>query len=171
MVGGRLYLNTPTSVGAALDARTGETIWIYNPKSYEKGTTTMSARWNQRGVAYWTDGSEERIFWGTGDGYLVGVDGKTGQPVESFGSHGRVDLMSDLPQAVRGSRDWLGGTCPCRSTRQRLTTTAGIGWATTSLLSRSSASTSRRANGSGTISSCTTASGTTTRRRRRTSST
>src|SRR2546425_4510913 len=107
MVGGRLYLNTPTSVGAALDARTGETIWIYNPKSYEKGTTTMSARWNQRGVAYWTDGSEERIFWGTGDGYLVGVDGKTGQPLESFGSHGRVDLMSDLPQAVRGSRDWL----------------------------------------------------------------
>ena len=50
MVGGRLYLNTPTSVGAAIDARTGETIWIYNPKSYEKGTTTMSARWNQRGV-------------------------------------------------------------------------------------------------------------------------
>ena len=107
MVGGRLYLNTPTSMGAALDARTGETIWIYNPKSYEKGTTTMSARWNQRGVAYWTDGNEERIFWGTGDGYLVAVDGKTGQPVESFGSHGRVDLMNELPGAVRGSRDWL----------------------------------------------------------------
>ena len=51
MVGGKLYLNTPTSVGAAIDGRTGETIWIYNPKSYEKGTTTMSARWNQRGVA------------------------------------------------------------------------------------------------------------------------
>ena len=107
MVGGRLYLNTPTSIGAALDARTGETMWIYNPKSYEKGTTTMSARWNQRGVAYWTDGNEERIFWGTGDGYLIAVDGKTGQPVENFGSHGRVDLMSDLPQALRGSRDWL----------------------------------------------------------------
>src|SRR6266850_270435 len=43
MVGGRLYLNTPTSIGAALDARTGETLWIYNPRSYEKGTTTMSA--------------------------------------------------------------------------------------------------------------------------------
>ena len=74
MVGGRLFLNTPTSVGAAIDARTGETIWLYNPKSYEKGTTTMSARWNQRGVAYWTDGKERRIFWGTGDGFLVAVD-------------------------------------------------------------------------------------------------
>jgi quinoprotein glucose dehydrogenase len=107
MIGGRLYVNTPTSMGAAIDARTGETVWIYNPKSYEKGTTTMSARWNQRGVAYWTDGKQERVFWGTGDGYLVAVDAQTGHPVEGFGSRGRVDLMAGLPQAVRGSRDWL----------------------------------------------------------------
>ena len=43
----------------------------------------MSARWNQRGVAYWTDGKEERIFWGTGDGYLLAVDAKTGMPVRA----------------------------------------------------------------------------------------
>ena len=61
--------------------RTGATQWVYNPRSYEAGTTTMSARWNQRGVAYWTDGKEERIFWGTGDGYLIGVDAKTGRPI------------------------------------------------------------------------------------------
>ena len=107
MVGGRLYLNAPTSVGAALDARTGETLWVYNPKSYEKGTTTMSARWNQRGVAYWTDGKEERVYWGTGDGYLLAVDAKTGIPVPSFGEQGRVDLMQGLPRAERGARDWL----------------------------------------------------------------
>jgi quinoprotein glucose dehydrogenase len=107
MIGGRLFINMPTSVGAAIDARTGDTLWIYNPKSYEAGTTTMSARWNQRGVAYWTDGKEERIFWGTGDGYLIAVDAKTGVPVESFGNRGRVDLMQGLPRAVRGSRDWL----------------------------------------------------------------
>ena len=107
MVGSRLYLNSPTSVGAALDARTGETLWTYNPKSYEKGTTTMSARWNQRGVAYWTDGKEERVYWGTGDGYLVAVDARTGVPVASFGEQGRVDLMQGLPRASRGARDWL----------------------------------------------------------------
>ena len=107
MVRGRLFLNMPTSVGAAIDARTGSTIWIYNPKSYEAGTTTMSARWNQRGVAYWTDGSEERIFWGTGDGYLVAVDATTGFPVPGFGDRGRVNLMTGLPGATRGSRDWL----------------------------------------------------------------
>jgi quinoprotein glucose dehydrogenase len=46
-------------------------------------------------------------LWGTGDGYLVAVDAKTGAPVDSFGDHGRVDLMQGLPYAVRGSRDWL----------------------------------------------------------------
>ena len=107
MVGGRLFVNTPTSVGAAIDARTGATLWIFNPKSYETGTTTMSARWNQRGVAYWSDGKEQRIFWGTGDGYLLAVDALSGAPIESFGDRGRVDLMKGLPRAVRGSRDWL----------------------------------------------------------------
>jgi quinoprotein glucose dehydrogenase len=108
MVGGVLFLNTPTSVGAAIDGRTGQTLWVFNPKSYEKGTTTMSARWNQRGVAYWSDGKgDDRVYWGTGDGYLVCVEAKSGRPCPSFGDKGRVDLMSGLPRAVRGSRDWL----------------------------------------------------------------
>ena len=106
MVNGVLYFNTPTSVGAAVDARTGAPRWIYNPKSYEAGTTTMTTRWNQRGVAYWTDGTEERIYWGTGDGYLICVDAKTGIPVRSFGNNGRIDLMNGLPHAVRGAHDF-----------------------------------------------------------------
>jgi glucose dehydrogenase len=107
MVGGTLYLNTPASVGAAFDARTGALKWVYNPKSYESGTTTMTLRWNQRGVAYWTDGTAERIYWGTGDGYLIAVDAKTGRPVAEFGENGRVDLMGGLPRAKRGERDYL----------------------------------------------------------------
>lgn len=107
MVGGTLYLNSPSSVAAAYDAKTGALRWAYNPKSYEAGTTTMTARWNQRGVAYWTDGNEERIFWGTGDGYLIGVNARTGKPVDGFGTHGRVDVMEGLPRASRGERDYL----------------------------------------------------------------
>ena len=110
MVGGRLYINLPTSSGAAIDARTGETLWVYNPKSYEEGTTTMTARWNQRGVAYWSSGpdrAEERILWGTGNGYLICVDAQTGVPCDDFGDGGRVDLMRDIPRATRGDRDWL----------------------------------------------------------------
>jgi quinoprotein glucose dehydrogenase len=105
--GGRLFLNTPTSVGAAYDARTGAQRWVYNPKSYEAGTTTMTLRWNQRGVAYWTDGTLERVYWGTGDGYLIAVDAKTGRPAAEFGKDGRVDLMDGLPRARRGERDYL----------------------------------------------------------------
>ncbi len=109
MVGGTLYVNSPASVGAAFDARTGALKWLYNPKSYEAGTTTLTLRWNQRGVAYWRDpaGNDERIYWGTGDGYLVAVNAKTGRPIDSFGVHGKVDLMEGLPRATRGSRDYL----------------------------------------------------------------
>ncbi len=107
MINGVLYFNSPSSVGMAVNARTGATLWTYNPKSYESGTTTMSLRWNQRGVAYWTDGKEERVYWGTGDGYLISVDAKTGRPTPGFGVNGKVDLMEGLPRAKRGARDHL----------------------------------------------------------------
>jgi quinoprotein glucose dehydrogenase len=107
MINGTLYFNTPLSIGAAVDAQTGATKWIYNPRSYEAGTTSMSLRWNQRGVAYWSDGKDERVFWGTGDGYLIAVDAKSGRPIADFGVKGRVDLMEGLPRATRGARDYL----------------------------------------------------------------
>ena len=107
MVGGRLFINMPTSAGAAVDAATGETLWVYNPKTYEAGTTTMTARWNQRGVAYWSDGEAERVFWGTSNGYLICVEAVSGRACADFGENGRLDLMRDLPRAVRGDRDWL----------------------------------------------------------------
>ncbi len=107
MVGGRLFINMPTSAGAAIDAGTGDTLWVYNPKTYEAGTTTMTARWNQRGVAYWSDGEAERVFWGTSNGYLICVEAASGHPCADFGENGRVDLMRDIPRAVRGERDWL----------------------------------------------------------------
>ena len=112
MQDGLLLLNTPISMGAAVHPATGETVWAYNPKSYEKGTTTMTVVWNQRGVAYWTNGEEgdeadSRVYWGTGDGYLISVDARTGRPIEEFGDGGRVDLMEGLPRANRGERDYL----------------------------------------------------------------
>ena len=108
MVGGVLYFNTPLSQGVAVDALTGETIWVYNPKAYEEGTTTMTGTWRQRGVAYWTDGdTDERIFWGTGNGYLVCVDAQTGRPCLDFGDGGKVDVMEGVPRANREERDYL----------------------------------------------------------------
>ena len=110
MVDGILYFNTPLSQGVAVDATTGETVWVFNPKSYEEGTPTMSNPWSQRGVAYWTDGADdERIYWGTGNGYLVCAEAKTGRPCADFGpdGSGMVDAMVGLPRANREERDYL----------------------------------------------------------------
>ena len=108
MVGGRLFLVTPLSVGVSVDAKTGEPLWIYNPKSYEDGTTSMTVIYNQRGVSYWSDGADdERVFWGTGNGYLICVDAKTGRPCADFGVDGHVDLTTTLPRSDRGDRDYL----------------------------------------------------------------
>ena len=110
MVGGVLYFNTPLSQGVAVDATTGETLWVFNPKTYEEGTPSMSAPWTQRGVAYWTDGEgDERIFWGTGAGYLVCVEAKSGRPCADFGpdGSGRVDAMVGIPRVDREARDYL----------------------------------------------------------------
>ncbi|MBM40722.1 MAG: pyrroloquinoline quinone-dependent dehydrogenase [Acidobacteria bacterium] len=110
MVEGVLYFNTPLSQAVAVDATTGETLWVNNPKSYEEGTTTMTGTWRQRGVAYWTDGAgDDRIFWGTGNGYLVCADAQTGRPCPDFGptGNGMVDTMDGVPRANRGERDYL----------------------------------------------------------------
>lgn len=107
MVDAVLYLATPLYQAAAINAATGETQWVYNPKSYEAGTPTMSLQWNHRGAAYWTDGKVARLFWGTGDGYLIAVDAKTGRPCSDFGENGRVDMMKGIPRVARGERDYL----------------------------------------------------------------
>ena len=107
MIGGVLYFNTPLSQGVAVDARTGKTLWVFNPKSYEEGTTSMTVTWRQRGVAYWSDGDRERIFWGTGSGDLICVNAKNGHPCRDFGVHGRIDLTQRLPRADRSKRDYL----------------------------------------------------------------
>ena len=110
MVGGVLYFNTPLSQGVAVDATTGETLWVFNPKTYEEGTPSMSGPWTQRGVAYWTDGEgDERILWGTGAGYLVCVQAASGRPCADFGpdGSGMVDAMVGIPRVAREDRDYL----------------------------------------------------------------
>ena len=106
MVDEVLYLSTPLYQAAAIDARTGETLWVHDPRAYESGMPAI-AEWRHRGVAYWENNGQARIVWGTGDGFLIAVDAKTGLPAEDFGDNGRVDLMAGLPRATRGQRDVL----------------------------------------------------------------
>ena len=106
MVEGVLYLSTAMHQIAAVDAATGDTLWVHDPEVYLGGSPTHF--YNSRGVAYWTDGDDARIFFGTNEGYLLALDASTGQPVLDFGDSGRVDLMEGIPRAVRGETNYNG---------------------------------------------------------------
>ena len=106
MVDGVLYLSTAMYQVAAIDAGTGETLWVHDPEVYRGGEPTHG--YGSRGVAYWTDGDDERIFWGTSEGYLHAVNARTGDPVPDFGDNGRVDLTEGIPRATRGESNYQG---------------------------------------------------------------
>ena len=54
-----------------------------------------------RGLAYWTDGREERILYVTPGYRLVALNAKTGTPVAGFGADGIVDLKLEDDQVDR----------------------------------------------------------------------
>ena len=119
MVGGVLYISTPLHQAAAIDAGTGETLWVYDPQSYLGAPYPHGdiLSFNSRGLAYWTDGREERLLWGDNEAYLHAVDARTGIPIRDFGDNGRVDLSEGIPRAQRGTTDsrgysWLGVASP-----------------------------------------------------------
>ena len=99
MVGGVLYTSTALSQVAAIDAVTGETIWTYDPKTWEDGTPA-NVGFVHRGVAYWEEGDDRRILYATGDAYLIALDAGTGEPVPDFGDNGRVDLTQGLRRPI-----------------------------------------------------------------------
>ena len=101
MVGGVIYISTPFYQAAAIDAASGETLWVHDPRSYASGIPIMMLGFSSRGLAFWSEGEQSRVIWGTGDGYLLQVDAVTGEPIEEFGNAGRVDLTAGIPRARR----------------------------------------------------------------------
>ena len=100
MVDGVLYISTALHQVAAIDAATGETLWVHDPEMYLNARPTHF--YNSRGVAYWEDGDDRRIFFGTHEAYLLALDAATGEPIADFGDNGRADLMASIPRADRG---------------------------------------------------------------------
>ena len=118
MVGGVVYVVTPLRLAAAIDAGTGETRWLYDPGAIRGTRYSINAgNYSSRGLAHWTDGQDERIYYGTPDGYLLAVDATTGEPARGFGDNGRVDLAAGIPRAGRETTDdqghpWIGINSP-----------------------------------------------------------
>ena len=111
MVGGTLYSSTSLSEVAAIDAVTGKTKWIFDPKIYENGLgLPANLGWQHRGVAYWRNGDDERIVILTAFAQMIALDAKTGKPVATFGTEGWVDLAAELRRPV--DRDYYTMTSP-----------------------------------------------------------
>lgn len=90
-----LYGISPRLKTFAINAKTGREIWVFDPfKKDGKGGGL------NRGINYWTDGNEKRIFV-FAESKLMAIDAKTGNQIVSFGENGYVDLN-------KGLRDYQG---------------------------------------------------------------
>ena len=62
----------------ALDAATGEMLWMHSEHEGARGAAAPR-QLSGRGLAYWTDGKEERILYVTPGYRLIALDAKTGR--------------------------------------------------------------------------------------------
>jgi len=131
-IGDRLYLCSAMNILIALDAKTGQELWRFDPK--------VSTRWipysaTCRGVAAYRKGNAAavdsmpnsgsdgiqnipsqgvtavaasetacslRIIEGTLDGRLIAVDAASGRPCADFGVNGQVDIKQGMGQVYPG---------------------------------------------------------------------
>ncbi|HLA39161.1 MAG TPA: pyrroloquinoline quinone-dependent dehydrogenase, partial [Candidatus Glassbacteria bacterium] len=103
VVDGVMYLTTAFIQVFAVDPQTGAVHWKFDPFEGSE------AKYVNRGVSYWTDGRESRIFV-VADHFLYSLDAATGSPVAEFGDHGRIDLRYGLDREVDDKL--VGATTP-----------------------------------------------------------
>ena len=95
VVDGLMYFTTPKVNAVALDAATGEEIWVFESAKYNKDNREFRGR--NRGLVYWEDaqGKKQRIFNFVKD-RVYGIDAKSGALIASFGENGFIDLRKNL---------------------------------------------------------------------------
>lgn len=98
IIDGLLYFNTPHMKTVALNAVTGEEVWVFDPAEYNDGKVIRS---RSRGLVYWEDenGNNQRIFNSVRD-RVYALDAKTGKLIEPFGQFEGsqfIDLRHNLP--------------------------------------------------------------------------
>src|SRR3954453_19281591 len=96
MAGGVLYFTAGTRRRPiALDAATGEPLWMYRLNEGQRGA--MVARTVNRGLAYWSDGKgDARILVTSPRFQFIALNAKTGAPLSGLGKDGHIDLAGGL---------------------------------------------------------------------------
>ena len=98
MVKGRLYSTAGSRRAVvALDAATGELLWMHSEQEGARGEAAPR-QLSGRGLAYWTDGKEERILYVTPGYRLIALDATDGTLIPGFGKGGAVDLRLENDQ-------------------------------------------------------------------------
>ena len=104
VVRGVLYSTSPSLALFALRAATGEQLWRFDPFAGRRRESHVN-----RGVAYWEEGDDRRIFYTAGR-RIWAVNAATGQPVATFGDSGSIDLATGIDRDV--SRTQMVATSP-----------------------------------------------------------
>ena len=97
VVRGVLYATTPKLRLIALNAATGKLLWSFTPPEDKELFARLKslALTPNRGVTYWSDGSDERVLFVAGHN-LYAVNAQTGKLISTFGDAGHVDLRDGL---------------------------------------------------------------------------
>ncbi len=94
IVDGVLYTTTPALAVVALRADSGTLIWRFDPFANRQRDSHVN-----RGVVYWSENGERRIFFSAGR-RLYSLDAGTGRPALAFGEGGSLDLAAGLSRDV-----------------------------------------------------------------------
>lgn len=93
IVEGLMYFTTPKLNAVALDATTGEEVWVFESSIYNEENKVFRGR--SRGVTYWEGAEGKRIFHFVNN-RVYALDAKSGTLIESFGEGGFIDLRQNL---------------------------------------------------------------------------
>ncbi len=100
MVNGVVYATGGTRRAVvALDAGTGELLWMHSENEGERGADAPR-QLSGRGLAYFEDNGMGRVVYVTPGYRMLALDAKTGVPVQTFGKNGVVDLKAEDDQVV-----------------------------------------------------------------------
>ena len=125
----------PRRAAIALDAATGEVLWVHGEREGMRGANAPR-QLSGRGLAYWSDGREERILYVTPGYRLIALDAKTGVRVPSFGKDGAVDLKADAVYGTGTPIDLESGEIGIQSAPVVANTRHTSSWSSVSTLTQ-----------------------------------
>lgn len=101
LAGGRLFFSSGTNRVFALDAATGEPLWVFDPGV--DFSIDYAEMYTSRGVSLWRDEAAaadapcaSRVLLGTLDARLIALDAADGERCRGFGDGGEIDLARGI---------------------------------------------------------------------------